>query len=57
MGNEQFLSGMWEYFTLERGGARKILADASREQQEGIQGQWQQEALFKEVFKQVKKKC
>ena len=39
MGFEQFTRGMWEYFTLERTGARKILADASREKQEGIQHQ------------------
>ena len=34
MGNEQFLRGMWEYFTLERAEARKILADASRRKQD-----------------------
>ena len=30
MGNEQFLRGMWEYFTLGRAGARTIPADAAR---------------------------
>ena len=43
MGNEQLLRGMWEYFTVERAAARKILAEASRGKLEGIQGQWQQE--------------
>ena len=37
IGNEQFRRGMWEYFTLKRAEARKILANAA---QEGIQGQW-----------------
>ena len=36
MGNEQLKRGMWEYFTLERAEVRKILADVSREKQEGI---------------------
>ena len=35
MGNEQFIRGMWEYFTLKRAEVRKILADASLEKQEG----------------------
>ena len=55
MGNEQLIRGMWEYFTLERTEVRKILAEASREKQEGIQGQWQQETAFREVLEQVKK--
>ena len=45
---------MWEYFTLERADVRKILADASLEKQEGIQGRWQQESPFREVLEQVK---
>ena len=49
-GSEQFLRGMWKYFTLEQAGARKILADAAREKQEGKQGQWQQEPPCKEVL-------
>ena len=49
-GNERFLRGMWENFTLERAAAREILADAFREKQEGIQGQWQQESPFREVW-------
>ena len=44
-----------EYFTLERAGARTTPADAARERQEGIQGQWQQESPFREVLKQVKR--
>ena len=35
--------------------ARKMLADAAQEKQEGIQGQRQQASLFKEVFEQVKR--
>ena len=46
MGNEQLTRGMWEYFTLERAEVKKIPADASREKQEGIQGQWQQDIFF-----------
>ena len=34
-GSEQFLRGMWEYFTLKRAWTRKILADAAQEIQEG----------------------
>ena len=34
---------------------RKILAEASRERQEEVQGQWQQESLFREVLEQVKR--
>ena len=48
---------MWEYFTSASAEARKILADASREKQEGIQGQWQQESPCREVLEQFKKKC
>ena len=45
---------MWEYFTLKRAEVKKILADASGEKQEGIQGQWQQESPSREVLEQVK---
>ena len=45
---------MWEYFTIKRAWAKKILADAAKVVQEGIQGQWQQESPFKEVLEQVK---
>ena len=55
MGTEQFIRGMWAYFTLERTEVRKILAEASREKHEGIQGQWIQESPFRAVLEQVKK--
>ena len=47
-GSEQFLipARNVEYFTLQRAGARKILADAAQEKQEVKQGQWQQESPF-----------
>ena len=38
----------------EHGQKKKVLADAAKEKQEGIQGQWQQESPFKEVLEQVK---
>ena len=46
---------MWEYFTLKRAGARKIVADAAQEKQEGKEGQGQQGSPFKEVLAQVKR--
>ena len=49
-GHEQFINVVWEYFTLNRAEAKKILKDAVREGQEGIQGQWQQESPFREVL-------
>ena len=54
-GSEELLRGMWESFTLKRAWARKILAGAAHEKQEGTQGQWQQEPPFKEVVEQVKR--
>ena len=54
-GSEQFLRGMWEYFTLKRTRARKTAADAAQEKREGMQGHWQQESFFKEVLEQVKR--
>ena len=54
-GSEQLLRGIWEYSTLKRDGARKILADAAQEKQEGKRGQWQQHPPFNEVLKQVKR--
>ena len=56
-GSEQFLRGMWEFFTLKRAWARKILADAAQEKQEGKQGRWPQETPFKEVLEASQKKC
>ena len=52
-GSEQFLRGMWRCFTFTRAWARKIPADATQAKQEGIQGQWQDESLFK--VEQVKR--
>ena len=37
-GKDQYVRGMWEYFSLERLKAKKFLKDAEKEQQEGIQG-------------------
>ena len=54
MGNEQFKRGKWVYFTHRRAEVKKILADASRERQEGIQGQWQQASSFREILEQVR---
>ena len=54
VGNEQFISGMWEYFTLKGAEAKKILEDAAREWQEGVKGQWQQESPFREVLEQIR---
>ena len=36
LGIEQFLRGMWVYFTLQRAGARKHLADAAREKARSV---------------------
>ena len=46
MGNEEFIRGMWEL--------RKILADASREKQEGAQGQWQEKSPSKRFWSRSK---
>ena len=54
-GNDQFIQKMWEYFCLFRFKATKFLEDAKMEKQEGIQGQWQQESLAKEVLDQVRR--
>ena len=42
------------YFTHRRAEVKKILEDASRERQEGIQGQWQQASSFREILEQVR---
>ena len=55
IGKEQFLQGMWEYFSLERARAKKFLRDAEKERQEGTQGQWRQESPTKEILEQVQK--
>ena len=54
MGNQQFVRGMWEHFTLKRAEEKKILEDAAREKQQGTQGQWQQKSLFREILEQVR---
>ena len=54
MGSEQFIRGVWQYSTLKRSEVKKILDDASRERQEGIQGQWQKESPCREVLEQVR---
>ena len=53
-GMELFVFGMWEYFTVEGAWAGADLADASKEKQEGTQGQWQL-APFKEVLEHIRK--
>ena len=44
-----------ECFTLKRAEVKHMLEEASRERQEGIQGQWQQESPFREVLEQGKR--
>ena len=43
------------YFCLERVKGKKFLDDAKKEQQEGIQGQWQQESPATEFLDQVRR--
>ena len=47
-GMEQYLRRMWAHFTIEEHGPNAVLADAEKERQEGLQGNWQKESLFKE---------
>ena len=54
LGNDQFIQGMWEYFSLKRLKAKKFMKEAEKEKQEGIQGQWQHESPAKEYLEQVK---
>ena len=54
LGKDQYRQGMWEYFSLERLRAKKLMKDAEKEKQEGIQGQWQQESPAKEFLDRVK---
>ena len=49
------MHGMCEYFTVIRAWGRAVSADAEKEKQEGIQGQWQLESPFKEVMEQIEK--
>ena len=39
LGKDQYIQGIWEYFSLERVKAKKFLKDAEKEKQEGLQGQ------------------
>ena len=39
----------------QKGRREQILEDASREKQEGIQGQWQQESPFREILEQARR--
>ena len=55
LGKDQFAQQMWEFFFLERVKAKTFLDDAKKEKQEGIQDQWQQESLAKEVLDQVRR--
>ena len=55
MGMEQYLLGMWKHFTIKRAWTEKVLADAEKQKQEGIQGNWQMESPFKEELELVKR--
>ena len=55
MDNEdQYIRGMWEYFSCERLTVKNSREDAEKEKQEGIQGQWQREFPAKEHLEQMK---
>ena len=54
LGKDEFIQGMWEYFSLERATATQFLKDAEKEKWEGIQGEWQQESLANEFLDQAK---
>ena len=49
-GSEQFLPGMWEYFTLKRAWARKIFADTLKKNK-------YENKVSGEVLEHVKRKC
>ena len=51
---DQYIHGMWEYFSFERAKAKTFMKDAEKEKQEGIQGQWQHESRATEYLEQVK---
>ena len=36
---DQYIQGIWEYFSIERLTAKKFMKDAEKEKQEGTQGQ------------------
>ena len=54
LGKDQYIQGMWEYFSLERARAKKFMKDAEKEKQEGIQGRKQHESPAKEYLEEVK---
>ena len=54
LGKDQYIQGMWEFFSLERVKAKKFMKNAKEEKQEGMQGQWQRESPAKEYLEQVK---
>ena len=54
MGNQPIRRGMWECFTFKIAEAKKIVDDAARDRQEGIQGQWQQGSPFREILEPVR---
>ena len=51
---DQYIRGIWEYFSCGRSKAKKFRDDAEKEKQEGTQGQWQREPPAKEYLEQVK---
>ena len=51
---DQYIRGMWAYFSCERLKAKKFREDAEKEKQEGIQGHWHRESPAKEYLDQVK---
>ena len=55
LGKDLFIEKMWEYFCSERVKSKKFLEDAEKEEQEGIQGQWQQESHAEEVLDQLRR--
>ena len=54
LGKDQYIRGMWEYFSCERLKATRFREDAEKEKQQGIQGQWQRGSLAKEYLEEVK---
>ena len=54
LGKDQYIQGMWEYLSLEITKAKRLLKDAEKEKQEGMQRQWQRESLAEEYLEQVK---
>ena len=36
LGKDQYIQGLWEYFSFERAKAKQFMKDAEKEKQEGI---------------------